>query len=89
MNEHEVAATVIAALTGLQYRDIGGVEMSPQRTAGLLEELVVFGISQPSDRQASNLDEALELVHQDLQLVERHARSKSAKAVSGPTGLGT
>lgn len=78
VDEHEVAATVIAALTGLQYREIGGVAMSPQQTAGLLEELIVFGISQPKDRQASNLDEALALVHEDLQLVERHARSGAA-----------
>jgi hypothetical protein len=75
MNEQEVAAMVIAALTGLQYRDIGGVEMSPAQAAELLEELIVFGISQPADRQASNLDEALELLHEDLQIVERHARS--------------
>jgi AcrR family transcriptional regulator len=78
VDEHQVAATVIAALTGLQYREIGGVAMSPQQAAGLLEELIVFGISQPSDRQASNLDEALALVQEDLLLVERHARSSAA-----------
>jgi len=83
MNEREVAATVIAALTGLQYRDIGGVEMSPQHIAGLLEELIVFGMSQPLDRQASNLEEALELLHQDLELVERHARSGSSETTGG------
>jgi len=77
INEGEVAATIIAALTGLQYRDIGGIQMTPDRAAGLLEELVVFGISQPPDRQASNLEQALELVHHDLELVERHARSGS------------
>jgi hypothetical protein len=76
MNEHEVAATIISALTGLQYRDIGGVEMSPKRAAELLEDLVVVGISQPPDRQASSLEEALDLVHQDLQIVEHHARAQ-------------
>jgi AcrR family transcriptional regulator len=74
MDEREVAATLIAALTGLQYRSIGGVEMSPEHTAGLLEEVIVVGLCQPTDRQASTLDDALRMVRQDLELVERHAR---------------
>lgn len=88
MNEREVAATVIAALAGLQYRDIGGVEMTPQRTATLLEELIVFGMSQPSDRQASSLEEGLKLLRRDLEIVERHARSRAGARTSGPTHRG-
>jgi AcrR family transcriptional regulator len=78
IDEHELAATLIAALTGLQYQSIGGVAMSPEHAAGLLEDLIVFGLSQPADRQAASLNEALALVHRDLELVERHARSSRA-----------
>jgi AcrR family transcriptional regulator len=77
LDERQVAATLIAALTGLQYRAIGGVEMSPEHTAQLLEEIIVSGLCQPVGRQAANLEEALELVRQDLELVERHARDST------------
>ncbi len=74
IDEHEVAATIIAALTGLQYREIGGVDMSPARAAEVMTEMLVQGISQHADRQAANLDQALALLHEDVEIVERHAR---------------
>jgi hypothetical protein len=74
MDEHEVAATMIASLTGLQYRDIGGVAFTPKRAAELMEEVLVGGVVQPSDRQASSLEQALELIRQDLQIIERRAQ---------------
>jgi AcrR family transcriptional regulator len=77
LDERQVAATLIAALTGLQYRAIGGVEMSPEHTAQLLEEIIVVGLCQPADRQAASLDDALRMMREDLELVERHARDST------------
>jgi AcrR family transcriptional regulator len=74
LDEHAVAATMIAALSGLQYRAIGGVEMTPVQAAEVFVEMIVVGVAQADGRGAPSLDQALELLHQDLELVERHAR---------------
>jgi hypothetical protein len=73
LNEREVAATLIAALTGLQYRQIGGVDLEPGRAAELLQEVLLDGISQPVDRKAATLEDAIDLLHEDLEILGRHA----------------
>ena len=83
MDEHEVAATMIASLTGLQYRDIGGVAFTPKRAAELMEEVLVAGVVQPSDRQASSLEQALELIREDLQIIERRAQGPHTGTAAG------
>lgn len=74
MNVRESAATMIAALTGLQYREIGGIRMDPDHAAELLEHMLISGITQPTERQASDVDQALGLLHRDLALLEHHLR---------------
>lgn len=86
MDEHQVASTMIAALTGLQYRDIGGVTLVPSRASELMEEALVIGVVRPPDRQTTSLEQAFELLREDLQIVERCARgevSASRRAGAG------
>ena len=78
-NERETAAILIAAITGLQYREIGGVRLESESAVGLLEDVLIEGIRQPSSQRAANLDEALARVHEDLAVLERHARREAAR----------
>lgn len=79
MDEREAASTIIAALTGLQYRDIGGVHMSPERATAMLEQMLVAGITQPGERNVSGVDQAVSLLRHDIELLERHlARERPA-----------
>ena len=74
MDEREGASTIIAALTGLQYRDIGGVKMSPERATEMLERMLIAGLMQPDERNVSGVDQAVGLLRHDLELLERHLR---------------
>jgi AcrR family transcriptional regulator len=74
MHEHEMAATIVAALSGLQYRDIGGIAVAPEHFAELMEQLLVFGVRQPPEREASDMGQALELLRQDVLIIEQQAR---------------
>lgn len=80
MDEREAASTIIAALTGLQYRDIGGVKMSPEHATEMLERMLIAGIMQPDTRNVSGVDQALSLLRHDIELLERHvAHERTAR----------
>ena len=72
-NERETAATLIAALTGLQYRDIGGVPMEPEHAARQLEEVLVRGIQQQPAR-GDSFARTLANLREELTALERQAR---------------
>ncbi|HET6952478.1 MAG TPA: TetR/AcrR family transcriptional regulator [Acidimicrobiales bacterium] len=86
LDERAVAATMIASLSGLQYRGIGGVQMDVQEAAEVFAEMVVRGVMQPAGRQAATIEEAIDLLEEDLEILERHARRvNGAQAeISGP-----
>jgi hypothetical protein len=48
-----------------------------------MEEVLVTGVVQPSDRQASSLEQALELLRQDLQIIERRAKGPHTDTAVG------
>ena len=74
LDERQVAATVIASLSGLQYRGIGGVEMGPLQAAEVFADMIVRGVMQPMGRQAPTLEQAVALLEEDLTAIERYAR---------------
>lgn len=73
-NERQTAAMIIAAITGLQYRDIGGVSMAAEEAVLLLEDVLIHGIRRSDERGSASFEEALSNVYEDLALLERHAR---------------
>lgn len=72
MHPRDASAIIIAALTGLQYREIGGERIDPDSAADTLEQMLIEGIRQPVERQASSAHDALALLHKDLELLEHH-----------------
>ena len=72
MPPRDVAALMIAALTGLQYKEIGGVRIDPVESAQMLEQMLVAGVSQPTERRAASAHDALALLRLDLGLLEHH-----------------
>lgn len=74
-DERATAATIIAALTGLQYQQIGGVTMTPDEATGLLVDVLLNGVFHRSENGPANFDEALANVRENLLSLERHARS--------------
>ena len=52
-DERATAATIIAALTGLQYRDIGGVSMTPDEATANLVDALLDGVTRARPGGAS------------------------------------
>jgi len=75
VDERETAATVIAALSGLQYSSIGGVEMKASVAARRMVTLLLGGIVRESGAGPSNFDEAMDAIRTGLITLERHART--------------
>jgi AcrR family transcriptional regulator len=73
-DERAMAATMIASLSGLQYRGIGGVQLDVREAAEVFAEMVVRGVMQPAGRQTATIEEALGLLEEDVAILERHAR---------------
>jgi len=72
MPPRDSAAIIIAALTGLQYREIGGERIDPDSAADTLERMLIEGLSQPTDRRATNATDAMSLLRADLDVLEHH-----------------
>ena len=70
-NERQTAAMIIAAITGLQYRDIGGVSMAAEEAVLLLEDVLIHGIRRSDERGSASFEEALSNVYEDLALLDR------------------
>lgn len=75
------AALMIAAITGLQYKEIGGIRTDPDLSAQMLEQVMVHGVTQPTERRAGSAREALDLLYGDLELLGHHIGGNGA--VSG------
>lgn len=86
MDARQSAAIIIAAITGLQYEEIGGVRIDPDSSASLLEQLLVLGISQPKERRASSAEDALALLQHDIELLGHHLRRNHADETDDTAG---
>ncbi len=74
-DERATAATIIAALSGLQYADIGGVSMEPAQAAERMATVLVDGVCLAPGAGAAGLDEAIAALHENLRTLEWHARA--------------
>ena len=82
------AASIIAALTGLQYRAIGGVAEAPEAAARRLVEILLAGVRATADRDAFSVDGAVRQVEEGLRLLQWHARRGRSEPVGeeSPSG---
>jgi len=78
MDARQCAAIMIASITGLQYKEIGGIRTDPDISARMLEQVMVQGVCQPTERRASSAKEALELLYDDLELLGHHIGSNGS-----------
>jgi AcrR family transcriptional regulator len=78
LDARQAAATIIAALSGLQYGDVGGVHMDPPVAARQLTRMITDGIRQAPDRRVSTLADALDRLRADLDVVEHQVRRERA-----------
>lgn len=74
-DERATAATIIAALSGLQYADIGGVAMGPDQAAEAMATVLVDGVCHASGAGAASLDDVIVRMRDDLRALEWHART--------------
>jgi AcrR family transcriptional regulator len=74
-DERATAAMIIAALTGLQYRDIGGVSSTPDAAAARLASLLLEGLCQGGPRGPASVDEAVANIEENVRFLEWHARN--------------
>jgi AcrR family transcriptional regulator len=74
LDARQGAATIIAALSGLQYGDVGGVHMDPDVAARQLTQMITDGIRQAPDRRTSTVADAVQQLRDDLDVLEHHVR---------------
>jgi len=58
--------------------------MEPDHAAEVLETMLLSGIRQPADRQVVTAQQALALLHDDLQLLEHHVGAGEPAASALP-----
>jgi AcrR family transcriptional regulator len=78
-DERTTAAMVIAALTGLQYRDIGGVPIAADLAARHLAGLLLDGLCAGAGGAPGSVDDAVANIQENVQFLEWHARSSDRR----------
>lgn len=74
-DERAMAALIIAAVSGLQYHDIGGVSFTPEQAAAQLASLLLEGLSPGAARGPASVDDAVANIEENVRFLEWHARN--------------
>jgi AcrR family transcriptional regulator len=74
-DERATAAMVIAALTGLQYHDIGGISVAPDEAARHLAALLLDGLAAGAGGGPATIAEAVANIEDNVRFLEWHART--------------
>jgi AcrR family transcriptional regulator len=78
-DERATAAMMIAALTGLQYRDIGGVSLSPDEGARQLASMLLDGVCHRPEDGAAGVDDVVAALRDNLRALEWHLGSAAER----------